>query len=393
MTQFAPSPRVADLNAPHYRPRCKPIPVAKLSERESTLLAMLTYRRPADSDSELEFIRRFILPCGAQPDGFGNLWLDVPHPDGGPVTTLWSSHTDSVHHAAGKQSIVYAAGIVTLQEGEKGCLGADCAAGVFAMLDMIRARVPGRYAFHRQEESGGLGSNYVADHEPDRLRGITHAIALDRAGYSDVITHQIYRTASDAFAVAMAAKLNAQNPLFTYAECDGGVFTDTAVYKHLIPECTNLSVGYFRQHGPRESQDARFLFQLCDALIAIGHESLPVARDHTQPDSAGDWPEYGWGGGMEWRKNTSTPVLDLTRRNSVGGGAAPPARGFKLGAYDTYGGPTRATSRAHMAPHRLESFVYQNPGIVADFLADLGYETADLERFQDDMLQNPDHLY
>jgi len=60
-----------------------------------TIISMLSFRRPADSASELEFIKKFVVPTGAQRDKYGNWCLNI----GDAPTVLWSSHTDSVHRA------------------------------------------------------------------------------------------------------------------------------------------------------------------------------------------------------------------------------------------------------------------------------------------------------
>ena len=56
------------------------------------ILEMLSYRRPAGSKGEKEFLERFVLPF--QPNVMaGNLVILVP----GDPGTLFSCHTDTVH--------------------------------------------------------------------------------------------------------------------------------------------------------------------------------------------------------------------------------------------------------------------------------------------------------
>jgi hypothetical protein len=45
------------------------------------------------------------------------------------------------------------------------CLGADDAAGVWLLCEMIRAGIPGLYVFHRNEERGGRGAEFFAKHK------------------------------------------------------------------------------------------------------------------------------------------------------------------------------------------------------------------------------------
>lgn len=240
------------------------------------LIAMLTFKRPAGSKTELAFIKRFIEPLGAKPDKYGNHWLIVG--DTSP-TIMFSSHTDTVHDTGGRQQIFYdKSGIGLSDPHDKlaDCLGADCTAGVWLMMQMIRAQVPGLYIFHRDEESGCRGSRWIAEHNAEALSGIKAAIAFDRMGTTDVITHQCgYRCASDEFAESLATLLPGK---FEPAE---GVITDTESYTEIIPECTNLSVGYYKQHTPDEWQDYDFLMRLRDALIAADWSKLVIKRDPT----------------------------------------------------------------------------------------------------------------
>ena len=46
----------------------------------------------------------------------------------------------------------------------------------------------------------------------------------------------------------------------------------------IIPECTNLSVGYLNEHTGREEQNMTFLIQLCKTSINVDWAGLPVAR-------------------------------------------------------------------------------------------------------------------
>ena len=239
----------------------------------AALMDMLTTKRPHGSKAEKQFIAKYIACVpGMESDGFGNLILRIP---GVGDDILWSSHTDTVHSTGGRQAIVKSRDIVTLSScGKSNCLGADDAAGIWLMLEMIKAKKPGLYIFHRGEEIGGLGSDYIATHTPKLLDGIKAAIALDRKGYDSVITHQFGRCASDIFAWSLAEALGIDG----FKPDDTGLFTDTAHYTDLIGECTNLSVGYFAQHSKHESLDVGFLVALRSALLSINTESLVISR-------------------------------------------------------------------------------------------------------------------
>jgi hypothetical protein len=256
-----------------------------------TLGSMLRYRRPHGSHTERMFIERFIAPL-ASPDAFGNYIVRI-----GRAPVLWSCHTDTVHNRGGIQRIVRQGALYALdpQEHASNCLGADCSTGVWLMVNMIQAGVEGLYIFHRGEECGGLGSSYIANLWPpsELLKDISFAIALDRARHRSIITHQLYgRCASDAFAYSLAQQL----PYFI--PDDTGVFTDTAQYTHLIPECTNLSVGYEQEHSRLETQDIGFAYTLLNRLIHLDISVLVVARDPSVvDDGAGNKEEFGFEGG------------------------------------------------------------------------------------------------
>ena len=253
---------------------------------ETLILPMLTYKRPAGSKAEKAFIKEYIAPLGVTVDRAGNLTKRI-----GDAPVLWSSHTDTVHFTGGRQAIAYGDGVATLNDMSKAgpnCLGADDTAGVWLMCEMIRAERPGLYVFHRGEEKGGVGSTHIAATTPRLLDGIQCAIALDRAGTSDVITYQAGgRCASNAFAASLAEMLPSG-----FAPCDRGVFTDTANYTHLIPECTNLSVGYYDQHKASERLDVDFLYDMRDALLALDTRDLTIARDHTAMEYDTWFPDY-----------------------------------------------------------------------------------------------------
>jgi hypothetical protein len=113
-------------------------------------------------------------------------------------------------------------------------------------------------------------------------------VSFDRRGYSDVITHQaFYRTASDDFAAALSAELNGLG--MDYKPCDGGMYTDSKEFAEIVPECTNISVGYFSEHTKSESLDLPHLLRLRDALICIDWTKLPIRRV-PEPDTP--WQGY-----------------------------------------------------------------------------------------------------
>lgn len=245
-----------------------------------TFFEMLTYRRPMDSDTEERFIEKFLGPLDVERDEVGNIWKRI-----GDSDVLWSSHTDTVHAIEGMQSLNITNHMVSLAEGSNSnCLGADCTTGVYIMTEMIKANKPGLYVFHRGEERGAYGSRFIAK-DKTLLEGINMAIAFDRYGTKSIITHQgMGRGCSDKFGDSLSEQLQ-------FLDLDtGGIFTDTANYMDIVPECTNLSVGYDGHHTPKERQNLTYLRFFIDQMIGLDTTKLVVARDPSEHD-------YGWYGG------------------------------------------------------------------------------------------------
>lgn len=236
------------------------------------LLQMLTYRRPAGSRSLNQFTRKYIdsIP-GIERDGYGNRILACAN-----TRTMIACHLDTVHRMAGSLAIQHMRnGLVRLHPREKvsNCLGADDTAGVFACLSMIEAGVKATFVFHQDEEIGGLGSAWIARNRPDFLAGFDHCISLDRRGTRDIITSQWgAECCSGQFASELA------NALDMGHKPARGTFTDSANYVDIIPECSNLSVGYYNEHTRAETLDTRYLMELIPRLCAVDWSQLPTAR-------------------------------------------------------------------------------------------------------------------
>jgi hypothetical protein len=256
------------------------------------LLEMLTYKRPAYSVTESAFCRKFLAPIAWQ-DAAGNWLAEIDMPDGSPARTLWSSHTDTVHRDDGRQIVTVGKGgwIELPKRSRSSCLGADCTAGVWLMLEMFEAGIPGLYIWHAGEEIGGLGSSELARANPDWLAGVDFAIAFDRRGCDSIVTHQARgRTCSDLFATDLAEILDLP------ARADPtGIFTDTANYEHIVAECTNISVGYEAAHTKAEALHWPTLRALRDAFVTRYDERLLRAyRDPAAPDPDEDWHLAPW---------------------------------------------------------------------------------------------------
>ena len=271
------------------------------------LKAMLSYTRAHGSEGEALFVETFLMPY--EPtiykgvDGTVLAYVvDVMHSVNGVAVVppiLFSSHVDTVHQLTDPvfQKVMYDKGMGIFFKDDKRPLGADDGAGVWLMLEMIDAQVPGSYIFHRGEERGGIGSSGMARDHAEWLAGFKWAIAFDRRGSGDVITEMACGTVcSKTFANALAAKINGGldvNKLtqLEYAPNDTGLFTDTGNYKGIIPECTNVSCGYDMEHTGDETLDWWHLSALRGAVIEAfqaGTGDLPVDRDPTIQESIYD---------------------------------------------------------------------------------------------------------
>lgn len=249
-----------------------------------TLLDMMTYQRRARSKGESLFLARYLDGIGT-PDGYGNLRVEV---DPDRTSTLFSCHVDSVHPTTGeRQKVCVDEALGQAFKDDRHTLGADDAVGVWLMLHMIQSGVPGVYVFHRDEEIGGQGSNWIATHDAAFLRRFNRAIAFDRGSMDEVITHQMgFRCASDGFADALSSALGRG-----FRPSAEGVFTDTANYDGDIPECTNIGVGYLHEHTKYETLDLRHAEYLRDVVVSVDWEALPTLRDPEAWDAARDgWP-------------------------------------------------------------------------------------------------------
>lgn len=193
--------------------------------------------------------------------------------------TMFSCHIDTVHGEVGLQSVqvntINGRDIVTLADkSDTRCLGADDAAGIWIMLNMIKAKVKGLYVFHNGEEVGGIGSGLLSSMNPEFFSQFKHCIAFDRKGTHSIITAQMGSVCcSTLFANTLGSMIG-----MGHLPDSTGVYTDSAEYTHLIPECTNLSVGYYNEHTVKESLDLTYLTQLVQALLTVDFDTLPVYR-------------------------------------------------------------------------------------------------------------------
>lgn len=332
----------------------------KSNKAIAELVTMLSYCRPDGTKAEKRFIREYITPLDVTVDAVGNLRKQV-----GNSRVLWSCHTDTVHWQGGKQKVrVSAEGMVTLDDKLSKCLGADCTTGVWIMRQMILAGVPGLYIFHRAEEIGAHGSNWIADKAPELLEGISYAIAFDRKGYQDVITHQGGRCCSDLFAESLAVELNRNNSALEFRKDDTGMFTDTANYTGLVPECTNISVGYFMQHSPKESQDLVFAEMLLESLLQFDESHLVESR------KAGEEERFNF--------DKFTPGKSYANINKS-------QKSFDWHDTESWESNLRLVSNAGVPDFDYQRLVEDYPDLAMKYLEDLGVDAHDFAAYVYDM--------
>lgn len=308
----------------------KPTLQAERKYYDARLHEMLRWRRPHDSATEKWWANKYIVePYNAWPicDPLDEkkVWawvVSVPREDGSLPKIMFSSHVDTVHRTEGRQRIVYNMVEQSYKKNDGEPLGADDGAGVWLMLEMIDRKVPGVYVFHRGEERGGIGSSGIADEYGNFLKVFDAAIAFDRKDTYSVITWQgMGRCCSDAFGDALAEGLNNADDNFMYATDDTGIFTDTANYTDIIPECTNVSVGYDMEHTGKESLYLPHLFALRDALPKVNWDALPIVRDPSVPEFWGGYEPVSFTADRDWhhwtkdRDSRNVSVLTHGRRN------------------------------------------------------------------------------
>ena len=234
-------------------------------------LTSRTYPHGTERELVDEMLKLGIFPA-LEKDNWGNYFIKI-----GESRTVFASHLDTasksinyIKHRISKQQIITSDGT--------SILGADDKAGVSILLWLIENKIPGLYYFFVGEEVGCVGSGFLSASK--KLEGkFDRMISFDRRGTNSVITHQsCTRTCSDEFAKSLSTELNKVKN-FNYKSDDTGVYTDSAEFINQIPECTNISVGYNKEHTNFESQDLYHLVKLADACLKVDWENLPTVRD------------------------------------------------------------------------------------------------------------------
>ncbi len=263
-----------------------------------TFLRLTNRTYPYGTEDELvqSMIDQGIFPKELQKDVNGNYFLKI-----GESRTIFASHLDTACKDATSVTHVFDGKFIKTDG--KTILGADDKAGVTILLHLIKNKIPGLYYFFIGEEVGCIGSGLAAKYgkfkgEYDRI------ISFDRRDTGSIITYQSSaRCCSDIFADSLAKQLN-KSVGMSYTKDEGGVYTDSAEFTHLIPECTNVSVGYYKEHTTNESQDIVHLEKLGNACLKVDWENLPVKRDPSKTEyrTYNNYYNNGW----NWKSNHST---------------------------------------------------------------------------------------
>ena len=247
-----------------------------------TFLRLTSKTVPYGSEDILVESMRELFPKGMQKDEWGNYFYKV-----GDSRSIFAAHLDTVSKDYVTVTHVFDDNLIKTDG--KTTLGADDKAGITVLLWMIQNNVPGLYYFFIGEEVGCIGSGNAAKFgffkgNYDRI------ISFDRRDVSSVITFQSSsRCCSDDFADALCRELN-QTRRLSYKKDTGGVYTDSAEFTHLVPECTNVSVGYYKEHTTSESQDILHLTDLAEACIKVDWEKLPTKRN----PEVHEWKDYSY---------------------------------------------------------------------------------------------------
>ena len=269
----------------------------------NTFIELTSKTYPHGYENRLESF----LPNGWTMDEDGNYYFEV----GTGSKTIFASHLDTVSKDHVNVKHRFEKNII--KTNGKTTLGADDKAGVTILLYMIHNNVPGLYYFFIGEEVGCIGSTAAAK-RVEFFSKYNKIVSFDRRGTKSIITHQSSkRSCSDAFADSLAKEYSKFS--VKLEKDDTGVYTDSAEFVTVIPECTNISVGYYGEHTHAEYQDIAFLEKLAKASAKVNWESLVIERDPSEVE----WKKsnyYYYGGDASY---ASSRTSRASRINSYGG--------------------------------------------------------------------------
>lgn len=227
-----------------------------------------------------EHLIRKYLPEELNEDSIGNYWLKIGESD-----TMFASHLDTA--AFMREKVTHVFDEIKTKRGTierfvetdgTTLLGADDRTGVVIMMYMIEHKIPGLYYFFIGEESGTVGSTAALNNYPEIFEEYNRCISFDRRGYGSIITQQMGgKCCSPKFTNQLAKELT-QHTGYKHEGDPTGIYTDSAIFMDDIPECTNISVGYFNEHSVSEFQNLTYLEDLCEGVLKVKWDELPVER-------------------------------------------------------------------------------------------------------------------
>ena len=237
----------------------------------STFISLVTETYPHGNEEE---VFKFLPELST--DKYGNLYTVI-----GKSDVLFTSHLDTASRSKSKIRLVSKEkdGAEFICSDGSTILGADDKAGVSVMLYMMAHNIPGVYYFFLGEERGGIGSGKVADDFASFpfLQGMKKCVSFDRRNYYSIITDQGGTECCSAeFAESLCKELNKSGLNMNLDPT--GVFTDSANFIDYIPECTNISVGYFNEHTHEEIQNITFLKKLAEACVKVDWSNLTIVK-------------------------------------------------------------------------------------------------------------------
>ena len=228
-------------------------------------LALTSHTYPYGHEDKL----KHFLPQNVSKDKHGNYYYKI-----GSSKTIFACHLDTVSKEFRPVKHVIENNIIKTDG--TSILGADDKAGVTVLLYLISQRIPGTYYFFIGEEVGCIGSKAASGN--DNFSDYERIVSFDRRDICSIITFQAgQRCCSEDFANALTEKYTELG--LKLKPDNTGVYTDSAEFTGIIPECTNISVGYYSEHTHSERQDIEFLDKLCKASALINWESLPSVRN------------------------------------------------------------------------------------------------------------------
>lgn len=227
---------------------------------------------------------------------------------GGKSRTLFCSHLDTASSISKPVNHGFEGNYIYSKSNT--ILGADDKAGVMVMLYLIECGVPGTYFFFAGEEAGRIGSTQAAK-DVNFFSHFDRAIQFDRRGYGSIISNQLGgRCCSDSFVNYLANEYKSQHMKFQKDEF--GLYTDTASFMKIIPECTNISIGYFKEHTHNEHININYAWQVARASSNIDWDDLPVVRTCSDKEFNPYWGFDDDDDHLEYKTSLKAPYPPMT---------------------------------------------------------------------------------